>query len=485
LKKNASLPESPGKDFRTLRNFVLSERQCKETNDRLNSHDKGKHFVSEVERAQSYIKDVLGPITPFLNSLEERIRVTAGASSTRTRRESLPYLKVRRRIPFSTGCAKYGRQLLKAFGFKQSHVSICDNNRVTAVPKNWKINRMIACEPEGNLSFQLAFDQFAKERLKRHGIDLSNQSLNQELARLGSIDAHLCTIDFKNASDTVAENLVWLLFPWEWACLLSDFRCPVYKMGKDGRSRIYEKFSSMGNGSTFCIETLIFASIAYAIHSKEYSVYGDDVIIESRLFEEYEALASYLGFTINADKTHYLGYYRESCGKHWFQGTDVTPLYIRTNGINKPDLCLIVNDLAQIGFPFGSLWDYAQEIVNNAALPLVPFNGSPTSGVFVDTPTAYQIGSLSCSGKDAKSYQCVTFKVYLPKADNLRVYDYRTYILWHLNAKYLGPDRRREIITSTVTLSQQSYVRRRVVFYPEDPRRVPNHIHMWSEHITR
>jgi hypothetical protein len=410
--------------------------------------------------------------------------VTAGASSTKTRRESLPYLKVRRRVPFSTGCAKYGRQLLRNFGFKDNHVSICDNNRVTAVPKNWKIDRMIACEPEGNLSFQLAFDQFAKERLRRHGIDLSDQSLNQDLAREGSITGHLCTVDFKNASDTVSENLVWLLFPWEWAVILSDFRCPTYKMGKVGRSRIYEKFSSMGNGSTFCIETLIFASIAFAVHSKEYSVYGDDVIVESSLFQDYQQLATYLGFTINPDKTHYEGNYRESCGYHWIHGIDITPLYIRTAGINKPDLCLIINDLAAIGLPDGDVWQYAHEIVNTAALPFVPFNGNPTSGVFVDTSTAYEIGALSCTGRDAISYQCPTYKAYLPKADNAYVYDFRPYILWHINAKYGGPCRR-EVITSTVTLTQQSYVRRRVVFYPEDPRRVCFHIFIWSKFVTR
>jgi hypothetical protein len=92
------------------------------------------------------------------------------------------------------------------------------------VPKNWKTFRTIACEPDGALPFQLAFDTFAKRRLRARGINLSDQSRNQLLAKEGSINGSLATIDLSSASDTVAFNTVALLFPTEWFDVLNAFR---------------------------------------------------------------------------------------------------------------------------------------------------------------------------------------------------------------------------------------------------------------------
>jgi hypothetical protein len=61
----------------------------------------------------------------------------------------------------------------------------------------------------------------------------------------------------------------------------------------------------MGNGYTFTIETLVFAAICKSIGSRQFSVYGDDIIIETELYEPLVEMLSYLGFEVNKEKSHH------------------------------------------------------------------------------------------------------------------------------------------------------------------------------------
>jgi hypothetical protein len=96
----------------------------------------------------------------------------------------------------------------------------------------------------------------------------------------------------------------------------------------------WEKFSSMGNGFTFDLETLIFYAAAVAcceacgISSGDVSVYGDDVILPSVCYDTFCSLCEFLGFKVNTQKSFSSGQFRESCGSHFFGGVDCKPLYL-------------------------------------------------------------------------------------------------------------------------------------------------------------
>jgi hypothetical protein len=59
------------------------------------------------------------------------------------------------------------------------------------------------------------------------------------------------------------------------------------------------------------------------------TVFGDDIVIDGELVPALEEIFRYLGFMMNPKKTFSTGSFRESCGKHYFSGCDVTPFYIR------------------------------------------------------------------------------------------------------------------------------------------------------------
>lgn len=204
-------------------------------------------------------------------------------------------------------------------------------NKIALVPKTAKVHRTIAVEPFANSFIQKGVDEFIRRRLYRFGIDLKDQTRNQELARLGSIqdDDPFCTIDLQNASDSISSELVRDLLPPSWFHFLNAIRSFEYKI--NGTLTKYHKFCSMGNGFCFPLETLIFASVCVAVYEKssraqDFSVYGDDIIVRQSLAEEVLQNLRLLGFRHNPEKTFLKGPFRESCGADWFQGEDVRPV---------------------------------------------------------------------------------------------------------------------------------------------------------------
>jgi hypothetical protein len=231
---------------------------------------------------------------------------------------------------------------------------IVAGNRVVTVPKNRKTDRTIAIEPRMNIYIQKGIGHMMRVRLRRKGINLNDQRINQEYARVGSITGEYATVDLSMASDTVARVVPHLLLPEAWVLALEQCRSP-FGLLPSGKYIKYQKFSSMGNGYTFELESLIFSALCEAIiyiHGEEgdrFSVYGDDIIFPSRLVDQLMSYLDWLGFMPNQKKTHVAGPYRESCGKHYFSGSDVTPFYIRRPVQGLHDLFLVHNNLWRWG----------------------------------------------------------------------------------------------------------------------------------------
>lgn len=213
-------------------------------------------------------------------------------------------------------------------------VNEVDYNKITLVPKTAKVHRTIAVEPLLNGYLQKGVDVFMRQRLSRFGIDLTDQSRNQELARIGSIPAEdpYSTIDLSEASDSISSELVKDLLPLDWYLFLNNIRSPSYTL--NGVKTRYEKFCSMGNGFCFPLETLIFSSVCEAVYkmanrSADYSVYGDDIIVRGSVAREVLKYLRVLGFRHNPKKTFLEGPFRESCGADWYLGEDVRPVTMK------------------------------------------------------------------------------------------------------------------------------------------------------------
>lgn len=459
------------------KSFFENELQCSLTNRRLRDVVTNLGLLDQplgfyIREMRSYISRILGPFTSFQQALPSLVRVTSGATSLRTRRRSLPQQKMTLRPYVTKGAEGHLRHIYEVFGFHDVEPRRTTSNRIELVPKNWRTSRTIACEPEGNLPLQLAFDEYAKRRLRRFGIDLSNQSSSIERARIASVTGSDATIDMKAASDTVAYNTPLLLFPDEWCSYLLDVRTPFYH-GEFGQGT-YAKFSSMGNGTTFCIETLIFAAACYAVNGNyNFLVYGDDVILPRESYRDFTRLIGFLGFTVNSEKTFVDGPFRESCGGDFYDGENVTPVYVRKLTKSKSSLCHLVNTIRGISLPGGRLWKQLDKIIIQHKLPYVPYDGDTMSGVWIKPDTARAKGILvggSNAPKRLRRYQAEWYKAYLPKVKR-RPFRYdRGYYLWFLHAnnqvRYARPweptrtfdeDATR---TSEATIYEHKYVRR-------------------------
>jgi len=203
------------------------------------------------------------------------------------------------------------------------------------VPKSAKTHRSIIVEPSLNSLVQKGYGTFLKQRLKRAGVDLYDQTRNKRLAQRASIDNSLATIDLSSASDTISKELVSQLLPLDWYLRLSACRTSeVFYKNWDEPLHLH-KFSSMGNGYTFELESLLFYALTWAVCRVEeiqpfVSVYGDDIICPTSIYTRLSEVFQYCGFSINDRKSFITGPFRESCGADFLNGVNVRPYYQKT-----------------------------------------------------------------------------------------------------------------------------------------------------------
>ncbi len=302
-------------------------------------------------RASQLIADVLGDITDYIDEISRHHSFTSGATTCRTRRFGDPYFKYdpTRSLDVTRSALPYAKLVIDSTPLWDQPIRICDGNVVFTVPKDCEIDRAACKEPALNQLLQTSVGNYIRRRLKLFGIDLNDQSRNRALACKGSKTGRFATIDLKSASDTISQRCVFELLPLSWVSLLDDFRSPSGLL-PDGKVRVWEKHSTMGNGYTFELESLLFWALTRATidmtrfsRNKRYyprathvSVYGDDIICPSHYFNEVARTLTSVGFTINEKKSFHTGSFRESCGGHFYNGLDVKPFYIR-KPIDSPD----------------------------------------------------------------------------------------------------------------------------------------------------
>lgn len=357
----------------SLAKFVDSELQCASSNSRLWRSTREQVFPAmwpAVEHtARRKIERVLGPFRQ--EEAEAMSSFGPGATTSLRRSRGDTYYKFGHSKPDTThenatlawvyvyNIPRWFEHLTGALptdveadflAFPPEKVfNVVGGNRVTTVPKNYKTDRTIGIEPDLNMFVQKGIGTMIRHRLRRVGVDLDDQTHNQRLARVGSVDGSLATIDLSSASDTISIAIVELLLPPDWYTALKQCRCAKGVL-PDGSEVVYRKFSSMGNGFTFELESLIFWALCSAVSEVSgidgvISVYGDDIIVPTKVYPAVETILSFAGFTTNKKKTFADGPFRESCGKHYFKGCDVTPLYLRDRPTLWSDYVAYANKL--------------------------------------------------------------------------------------------------------------------------------------------
>jgi len=213
-------------------------------------------------------------------------------------------------------------------------------SRLSVVPKNDSIGRVICTEPLANMMAQKAIGAHLEQVLERRlGICLEKQpDVNRVLAQRGSIDGSFGTIDLESASDTISLTLCKRILPTGLYNALLRARSPYTRL-LDGRWVKLEMISSMGNGFTFPLQTIIFSAVISVAYDSIYGMYphkgrifvfGDDMVVRREAYDRVVDLLGLCGFFVNGLKSFSSGPFRESCGGDFYEGTSVRAVYIQT-----------------------------------------------------------------------------------------------------------------------------------------------------------
>ena len=223
--------------------------------------------------------------------------------------------------------------------------------RVISVPKTQKAPRLIAIEPTAMQYAQqsvrkLIYEHVDRDSLLKTFIGFTDQVPNQDLAREGSLSGDLATLDLSEASDRVSCLHVENLFAFNPLLKEAVFACRSSKADIDGHGiKTLSKYASMGSALTFPLEAMVFLTIIFmAIESdlnrhltrrdvQSYRgmvrVFGDDIIIPVRHVDSAIRLLETLGLKVNQRKSFWTGKFRESCGREFYDGVDVSIVRVR------------------------------------------------------------------------------------------------------------------------------------------------------------
>lgn len=451
--------------------FLAGEAQCRDTNERIRSSS----FIDRdlAQGIKSLISEILGPLPiDFLKG-----EPSFGPGSTvnpegRLYRETTLYYKLSDRLYVESGSAKflaahmsYNPNWVDALGIKYSltppisgsrlqfeldvfkqHLIIDDvvPNRIGFVPKNAEESRCIGIEPNGKVLLQKSLGNLIRKRLRKYGLNLDSQGRNQHLARLSKIFG-LATIDLKNASNTLAIEVVRQLLPEDWFTVLNSFRSSHGTNPFTNETFSYEMFSSMGNGFTFELESLIFFAICVSCIKKygckEYkarpykscTVFGDDIIVPVDIAPITVNLLGWFGFTVNKEKSYFSGYFFESCGADYFDSHDVRPFFLKRDIRTTKDIFFLCNSIVwyclkrQNNF-LAPLYSYLLQL-----LPSRPIMG-PLHFYVKNDGFRHRIDGLEDVLRVpldvAQSYGCISFDTH-----NLQSFIYKKYVHITVHAK--------------------------------------------------
>jgi hypothetical protein len=243
-------------------------------------------------------------------------------------------------------------------------------------------------------------------------VGFRRQEHNQMLARRGSRKGVLATLDLSEASDRVSNQHVRLLLlnhP-SLARAIGATRSRKADVPDHGVHTL-AKFASMGSALCFPMEMLVFTTVIFLGIQQELGrrltredllsfrgsvrVYGDDIVVPVDFVPGVVNMLENFGFLVNLRKSFWTGKFRESCGKEYYDGHDVSIVRVRhvfpTQRRHVPEIVSIVslrNQLFMAGMWQTTKW------LDNYIERIIPF---PAVG-----PTSSALGRLSSLGYDTQ-----------------------------------------------------------------------------------
>lgn len=223
--------------------------------------------------------------------------------------------------------------------------------KVTLVPKTLKTPRIIAIEPTAMQFMQQGLMEKFVEYLEADKtvsgmIGFTDQAPNQEFARIGSLIGELATLDLKEASDRVSNQHVRIMLQRFTALKNAvDATRSRKAVMPDGSVIRLAKFASMGSALTFPMEAMVFLTLVFMgierslscrlsrkdikSYANQVRVYGDDIIVPVHFVHSVIHTLDTFGYRVNMGKSFWNGKFRESCGKEYFHGVDVSITRVR------------------------------------------------------------------------------------------------------------------------------------------------------------
>jgi len=384
LKKYADLPNSADRKAAAVKKWWDGERECYLSNERLSPY-LPQHAQAPVDErvggidelfslTRKIILEWIGPRPPSLAAG----RFGPGATFSDPSRKATAPEKMSSDPSLTRDAVWYlpqwlGTQWGSAFAARHGELSFVRGNRFGTAPKTSKTHRATGVEPSINVFYQLFYGRVLTDRLLKAGWDKRlMKEVHAEIARHSSITREFATLDLANASDTVCKNLVKILLPPAWFEVLDDLRSKFTRHGKQWVR--LEKFSSMGNGFTFELETIIFAALCCATLRKnggrgvlcdDVFVFGDDIIVPTVMARNVIPVLQFCGFKLNKEKSFYGDEpFRESCGGDYFNGKPVRPFHLKKEPRNPAAWISLCNGIYRIIETLngvnGSHWDLTE-----------------------------------------------------------------------------------------------------------------------------
>jgi len=224
--------------------------------------------------------------------------------------------------------------------------------RVITVPKTLKAPRIIAIEPacmqyaQQSVLESLVGHLEGSDNPFRWLIGFQDQNPNRRMAWEGSYYGTLATLDLSEASDRVSNQLVReLVAHWPNVAQALD-ATRSRKADVLGKTYRLAKFASMGSALCFPIEAMVFATIVFCgIEEKlnrqltkkdvqsfhrRVRIYGDDIIVPVEYAVNAVGKLEDFGLRVNTGKSFWTGKFRESCGREYYDGQDVSIVRVRS-----------------------------------------------------------------------------------------------------------------------------------------------------------
>lgn len=304
----------------------------------------------------------------------------------------------------------------------------CENvppAKFTYVPKDTKSVRFIAQSNTLSICVQKTYGDAIRKALLLEGVDLNDQEINQQWAEIGSHTGLIATVDLSSASDSICLRHLEL-FPRRWQEYFLSSRDT--HIAVNGVVHKLNMVAGMGNGFIFELQSLLYYAIALSVveeldlDTSFVNTYGDDIIIPSRAYDLFTTVMLALGFEVNEDKSYATGPFRESCGKHYFNGQDVSPWYARSDASEVEDLYHYFNGLSEWQHRIGAdIQKAIDNIASNIPRKLrtrVPNGFSERSGLLYSCD-----GEILPTKRWCKKYQCFVYRYAVSVDKTLDVMD--------------------------------------------------------------